>query len=214
MEIIPVINYPDGAAVEKMIAVARTFLHADNWIHLDVSDGSFTPQSSWHDSAVWAGMKVPFHLEVHLMVMHPEDYIVPWCAAGAKRVIVHIETVSSQAVWDIIAAACRAGGAELMIASDPETPVEMLRPYLKSFKSFQVLAVHPGPSGQSLLPIALEKIKFLRREAPNAIIEVDGGINLATVKSVRDAGANIAVSATYIFESRDPKKAYEELKSI
>ena len=212
MNISLVINCPDQTCVERKIAVAKKFLHAGDWVHIDITDGIFSTHTTWNDPATWAGMGIPFDLEVHLMVAHPEDRITSWCAAGAKRIIVHVETMAPESARNILAI-CREKGAEAMLASSPETPIEALKSYLGLFSDFFVLAVRPGPAGQSFNPSVLEKIKFLKREGA-IMIEVDGGMNPETVKLVKDAGANIVASGAYIFNASDPKKAYEELKKI
>jgi ribulose-phosphate 3-epimerase len=80
---------------------------------------------------------------------------------------------------------------------------------------YQVLAVHPGLAGQKFLPSVLNKIRFLKKNAPDGIvIEVDGGITPETAKLAKEAGADIAVAASYIFNSDDSRAAYEELKGI
>jgi ribulose-phosphate 3-epimerase len=211
MEIIPVINCPDRVCVEKIIASAKTFLHAGNWVHLDVTDGIFSIHPTWHDPAALAGMKTPFNFEVHLMVTHPENLVASWLDAGAKRIIVHVETITPASAQTILAL-CREKGAEAMLASNLETPIEALASYRDLFSGFLVLAVHPGPAGQSFNPLVLEKIKALRQEG--AIMEVDGGMNPLTAKLAKDAGANIIASGAYIFNASDPGKAYEELRNI
>ena len=105
-------------------------------------------------------------------------------------------------------------GAELGIAINPETPPETLKPYLKAVHFIQLLAVKPGPSGQKLDEAVLNKIKFVKSENPEAQIEIDGGINPETAKLAKYAGADILASASYIWRSPDPKKAYETLKEI
>lgn len=212
MIVTPVINCPDRTCVEKKIAVAKKFLHAGDWIHLDMTDGIFSTHETWHDPVAWAKIKIPFNFEVHLMVAHPEDHIASWCAAGAKRIIVHVETITSESAQNILAL-CREKGVETVLASNPETPTEALRPYLGLFSEFFVLAVHPGPAGQSFDSSVLEKIKFLKREGA-IMIEVDGGMNPETVELVKEAGANVVTSGAYIFNASDPEKAYEELKKI
>lgn len=92
--------------------------------------------------------------------------------------------------------------------------MEDIVPYLKNFVAFQVLAVEPGPAGQKFLPFATEKVRFIREALPDAIIEVDGGMDLETARRVKDAGADTITSSHYIFDSADPKKAYEELSAI
>jgi ribulose-phosphate 3-epimerase len=212
MTVVPVINCPDAACVEKTIGCAQKFLHSGDWVHLDVTDGVFSTHETWHDPAAWTAMKIPFNFEVHLMVAHPEDYVTSWCAAGAKRIIVHVETMTSESARDILAV-CREKGAEVMLASNPGTPIEALKPYFDLFSEFLVLAVHPGPAGQSFNPSVLEKIKALRREGA-IIIEADGGMNPLTAKLAKDAGANAVASGAYILNASDPKKAYGELREL
>lgn len=213
MEVIPVINCTEKACAEEKIAVAKTFLKDGEFLHVDVADGAFTFHKTWNDTAGWQAIRSPFPLEVHLMVEDPREYLAPWLAAGAKRFIIQIETVDGDSMRDIVSE-CKKEQAEVMLSSNPETPVEDLTPYLHDTSRFQVLTVNPGLAGQKFLPLTLEKVKWLKYAIPHAIIEVDGGITLETAKWVKEAGADIIVSASYIFGSRDPKKAYEELKKI
>lgn len=213
MEVIPVINCPDARCVEERAAVLGDFLTPGRFVHVDVADGVFTFHKTWNDTEGWRALGLPYPLEVHLMVEHPESWIAPWLAAGAKRFVVHAETIDEDSL-EIIGARCRAAGAELALSSDPETPPEDLTPYLHAVSRFQVLCVNPGLAGQKFLPLTLEKIGWLKTAVPHAIIEVDGGIMPETARWAKDAGADIIVSASYIFNSKDPGKAYEELKAI
>ena len=213
MQIIPVLNCPDRACAEERVAAAEKFLKNGDFLHIDVADGIFSFYKTWNDLKGWAALRQPFPLEVHLMVEHPEAWIAPWLAVGAKRFIVHIEAIDRDSLQDI-AAKCKTGRAELMLASNPETPVEDFTPYLHDISRFQVLCVNPGLAGQKFLPLSLEKVKWLKYAIPNAIIEVDGGITPETAALAKAAGADIVVSASYIFGHKDPEKAYEELKKI
>lgn len=213
MNVIPVINCPDIACVQKRIAVAKTFLQEGDLVHLDVTDGSFSAHKTWADPMEWGTLKAPFALEVHLMVEQPEQYADNWLVAGARRLIVHIETITPQSLQEIIATAARYH-AEVMLSSTPESDVEDLVPYLRHHGLFQVLAVSPGPAGQKFLPFVDEKIRFLREELPDATIEVDGGVDPQTARNIKELGADTIVSGSYIFNSADPRKAYEELSAI
>jgi ribulose-phosphate 3-epimerase len=213
MKVIPVINCLDIECVQKKIAIAQNFLMEGDILHLDVTDGSFTAHKTWADPMQWEKLKSPFGLEVHLMVEHPEEYADNWLAAGARRLIVHAESLTPQSMHEILSTAERYH-VEVMLASKPESISEELVPYFRQFTAFQVLAVQPGPAGQEFLPFVCEKIRFLREELPDAIIEVDGGMNPETVRQVKDVGANMIVSSSYIFTAADPKKAYEELCAI
>jgi ribulose-phosphate 3-epimerase len=213
MKVIPVINCPDMACVQKKIEIAKTFLPVGELLHLDVTDGSFAAHKTWNDPLGWVSLKSPFALEVHFMVDHPEEYVDDWLASGVRRVIVHVESLTTQALHVILADAERYG-AEVVLSSRPESVLDEIEPYMKQFHAFQVLAVSPGAAGQKFLPFAEEKIRFLREEMPNATIEVDGGMNPETVRFVKSIGADSIVSSSYIFDAVDPKKAYEELSAI
>lgn len=227
-QVIPSVNCSNFECVADKFNRAKAFLPEDGWLHVDVADARFTYGRSWDNPLELkklfdAGAK--FNVEVHLMVEEPEKVVEDWLKAGAKRLIIHLETMQDGRVHsdgevdqmtplDYISHLAKKYGAEVMLAINPGTPVEMLKPFLKTFSFFQILAVIPGPAGQPILPIAYEKIKFLRANAPNAKIEVDGGINLETGKKAVAAGANILVAASHIFGSSDPKKAYTELSFL
>jgi ribulose-phosphate 3-epimerase len=213
MNVIPVINCPDVACVQKKIAIAKTFLREGDFLHLDVTDGLFATHQTWADPLEWEKLKSPFALEVHLMVEHPEERVDDWLAAGVRRLIVHAESLTPQSMHEILSTAARYH-VEVMLSSKPESISEELVPYFRQFTAFQVLAVQPGPEGQEFLPFVCEKIRFLREELPDAIIEVDGGMNLETARQVKEVGADTIASESYIFNAADPKKAYEELCAI
>lgn len=212
MNVIPVINCPDVECVKKKLDIARGFLQVGDLVHLDVSDLSFNDQKTWNEPLAWMSLKSPFALEVHLMMEHPEEHADDWLAAGAQRLIVHVETITKESLHEIVSAAERYK-VEVMLSSKPETMMEEIQPYLTYCKAFQILAVKPGPAGQVFLPFVDEKIRFLREESPNATIEVDGGMNPETIMKVKAAGADTIVSASYIFGSTDPKAAYEALRN-
>jgi len=220
MQTIPVINchHKDFECVERKVRTAERFA---TWVHVDVADGAFTFNKSWDDPKQWASLKTPLKLEVHLMVLKPEDVLGAWLAAGAKRVIFHLEAIRESHPPTEVGAAiarvtdeCAKRDAEMMLATNPETPNEALEPYLDNFREFQVLAVYPGPAGQPFLPTVLGKIEFLRAARPDARIEIDGGITPEVARRVKDAGADVVVAGSYIFGNADPKAAYGELQSI
>lgn len=101
-----------------------------------------------------------------------------------------------------------------MLGINSETTVERLLPYLPFIKRFLVLAVHPGPAGQQFLPAALSHIRWIRAKSPDAIIEVDGGINLETARQVKDAGANVLIAASFLFNGQDIKKGIAALENV
>lgn len=202
--VLPVINSPDSKIVKEQIKKAAEF--SDSF-HLDVTDGKFTSYVNWADPEIFKGL----NFEVHLMVEAPEKVVEEWLKTGAKRVIVHLQTITD---FDFIIEVTEKYGSELMISIDPSVPVEEALVYLDKISSFHVLAVHPGPSGQEFQKEALTKIKFLREHSPNVKIEVDGGIDAETGKLAKEAGADILAAGDYIFGSDNPKHAYEELKKL
>lgn len=220
--IIPAINchWGDFECVQEKVRRAEAFTEE---VHLDVADGVFTFNRSWGDPKAWHTLKTKLGLEAHLMVEKPEEALDDWLKAGAKRIIFHWETVrddkarvvfrDTEKLIKFITEKCKKHKAEAVIAVNLETPVEELKPHLRTFPRFHILSVHPGLTGQKFLPAVLEKIESLRAEAPTITISVDGGIIPETAKLAKAAGADILVSGNYIFSS-DPKRAYEELVNL
>jgi ribulose-phosphate 3-epimerase len=213
MNVLPVINCPDIECIRKKLDIAKGFLFDGDMIHLDVTDGIFSKHKTWNDPLAWITLNSPFPFEAHLMVELPDEQIDDWLVAGAQRLIVHAEAMPVESFHEIVLAAERYR-VEVMLSSKPDFPIEGLVPYFKYCKQFQVLAVNPGAAGQEFLTFVREKIGFLREEVPGAIIEVDGGMNEETVKLVKAYGADTVVSSSYIFNSQDPKQAYETLRNI
>lgn len=210
MLVIPAINCIDKECVEAKVREAEKFA---KWIHLDVADGCFTFNKTWGNPEEWIGFKTPLALEVHLMVENPEKVAQAWINAGAKRLVVHAETLSEEGIRKINELA-ESHGVEVMLATNPETLLDCLPSYLNGFLKFQVLAVHPGLAGQKFLPLTLQKVKYLHEHFPGATIEVDGGVNSEIAKLAKDAGADIVVAASYIFGKENTKQAFEELVKI
>jgi len=218
IRVIPAINCDDFACVKERIQQAEIFLNREDWVHIDVTDGAFTFNKTWNNPeelGAWLGDRrdISCQLEVHLMLEEPAQMAKRWLAIGAKRLVVHAETINDGSLHEILDTAKRAG-AEVMLSMSPEMSPQKIEKILDKFKYFQVLAVHPGLAGQSFLPLILEKVKFLRQRFPNATIEVDGGMNLATAKLAKEAGANAVVAASYIFGAKEPKEAFEELRNV
>lgn len=220
-KVLPSINchYGDDKAVAMRIRdIENIFSEAgipveDRMAHFDVADGMFTFNRSWNEPELLAEIAPGFSFEAHLMTENPASMAKRWLSAGAKQIIVHKEAASPNAFAEIAAMAKKAG-AEAALALNPETSVAEVKHYFNYASSFLILAVHPGLSGQKFLPLVLEKISSLRREVPNAKIEVDGGINPETARLAIDAGADCLVSGSDIFGNSNPEGEYEVLRSI
>ncbi len=213
MIVLPVINVESYEDAEKKIRQAAEF---SDFLHLDVEDGVFLPRHNWGDPDQLVKIhkaigKPDLKFEVHLMVNNPEAVVDAWLRTGiVERVIVHLEAMTDSVY---LLEKCKNYFSEAMLAVNPGTEADRLTAHKDDFKYFQILAVQQGPSGQKFDEKMLDKIKLIRSNMPNAIIEVDGGVNLATAKLIKEAGADILVSDSYIFGSQDPQKAYETLKN-
>jgi ribulose-phosphate 3-epimerase len=210
--IIPAINCLDFETAQKRISEAEKF---SEWIHIDVADGKFAPDvtdATWGNQEELKQIKTTnpnVKFEVHLMVNNPDEVFESWIDAGAKRIIVHAEVVQEPRY---IQSVCNSRGVELMLSVLPETPIDILLLYRNSFFLFQVLEVKPGFAGQRINNDVFSRVKFLRQKSPQARIEVDGGVNLETASLLRDAGADILISASFIFDSENPEETYKKLE--
>ena len=214
MNVIPAINEIDFEEIKKKILAAESF--GAEWVHLDIADGKFTPNLLWNspkdlDSLHLKPLTLNLNIEVHLMVENPEDVLEDWLVSGIKRIFIHYESMSD---FRAIKERCGEAGVELGLAIGPHIPVEGLFEYKRKVSYFLILAVEPGISGQKFQENQLEKIKLLRKEFPGAKIEVDGGVNIGNAFDIKQAGADILVSASYIWNSKNPKEAFELLKSV
>lgn len=171
------------------------------YLHFDVMDGMFVPNISF-GLPVLASIQGQEELvmDVHLMIEDPLRYVDKFCEAGADIVNVHYEACANlQAVLDRIHECGRKAG----ITIKPQTPVEVLIPYLEKAELFLVMSVEPGLGGQAFIPESLDKIRRLRglleERGLNADVEVDGGVYQGNVRDILDAGANVLVSGSSVF---------------
>jgi len=209
MLVIPAINEVKFEEILKKINIAGKF---SQWIHLDVVDGKFASNITWNNPKGLANLKhSKSNLEVHLMIENPEAVVEDWVSSGVERIILSLEAISGGKLPSL---SNKNSNFEIGLAINPETPVEDLLPYLENIKFVLVLGVKPGLAGQKFNEEVLGKVRFLKNYYPGVTIEVDGGINLETAKLAKKAGADIIVSASYIFKSSEPQKIYEELSRI
>src|SRR3989344_2082250 len=142
MQILPAINCPDFACAKERIRKAEAFAE---WIHVDVVDGKFAPPVTWGNPEEFASLTTPLKLEVHLMVEDPEGALDAWLRAGAKRVVVHLESLKDHVY---VLEKCKKFGAEVFLGINPGTEAERAFAHAGDFQGFLVLAVFPGYSGQ------------------------------------------------------------------
>jgi ribulose-phosphate 3-epimerase len=179
-------------------------------LHLDVMDGHFVPNLTYGLTMVEAFRRLTdLPLDVHLMISNPEAYVERYVEAGADSLTVHIEAVPQPGpLLERIASA----GAGAGIALNPHTPLETLEPALDACDLVLVMSVEPGFGGQAFEPVALEKLKRLRERLPSdVLLEVDGGVNDATITACAEAGAAFFVTGSAIFKQADYAESIQRL---
>jgi ribulose-phosphate 3-epimerase len=187
-----------------------------DWIHCDIMDGHFVDNISFGPDVVRLVRKeTSLPLDVHLMIEHADHYVPRFVKAGANSITVHVERGAQHDVvktlHQIRDAGCRAG-----LTLNPETPFEMIEPFLGKFDMLLVMTVHPGFGGQHFRADQMEKVrcaaKWNESRKHKIDIEVDGGINPKTARISIENGANVLVAGTSIFRSDDYAKAIRELR--
>ncbi len=181
-------------------------------IHVDVMDGHFVPPitigpliaSSIADQVHAAGGAI----DVHLMIEQPERHVEAFAKAGADSITFHSEATAHA---NRTLAAIRELGCLAGIALNPGTPVEALAELRDLADIVLCMTVNPGWGGQAFIPGSPDKVSRLVPLVGKAKIEVDGGIDVATVGSVSEAGASLFVAGSAVFGSSDPAAAYSEI---
>ena len=180
-----------------------------NLIHIDVMDGRFVPNITMGPLVVQAVKQVvTIPLDVHLMIIEPERYIKDFAEAGADSITVHIEASPHlhRTLSLIRDAGCKAG-----VALNPHTPAEAISEVMDLLDIINVMTVNPGFGGQKFIHRMTSKIAelraMIRNEHLDVDIEVDGGINVDTISSAVQAGANVMIAGSCIFRHNDGIKA-------
>jgi len=207
-EIIPSINVDNFEEVARRIKLVEPFV---DWVHLDVSDGTFTKHVSWHNPKDLIGFETSAKIEVHLMINKPEKEIGEWLMTSASRLIFHQEATKSH---DLIIEKIHEAKKEVGISVQPDTSWLKLFPYFNKVDLLQILGVSPGPSGQVLSEEAIHKIGHVKHTSHPCIIEVDGGINTENALALLKEGADILVAGNAIFNSQNIEKTIKEFKNL
>lgn len=180
---------------EEVISLENTNA---KWLHLDIMDGNFVPNISFGADIIKSIRPYSsLYFDVHLMVEKPEWYIETVAKSGVDSITVHVEATKHlhRALQLIKAQNVKAG-----VALNPGTDIAFLDNVIDLVDLILVMTVNPGFGGQKFIDATLGKIRKLREKYPHIDIQVDGGINDQTSKLVKEAGANILVAGSYVFQ--------------
>ncbi len=187
-----------------------------DWIHLDIMDGVFVPNISFGFPVLKHVSRLTHKpLDVHLMIVQPEKFIPEVKALGAHVMNVHYETCTHlhRVVQQI-----RDAGMQPAVTINPATPVSLLKDIVGELYMVLVMGVNPGFGGQKFIEHTVDKVRELRellnQTGSEALIEVDGGVNLETGARLVEAGADILVVGNAVFSATDPMKAIWALKNL
>jgi ribulose-phosphate 3-epimerase len=185
-----------------------------DYIHIDVMDGHFVPNITMGPMVVKAIRPLTeLPLDVHLMIENADQYIEAFADAGADYITVHVEAAPHlHRTIQLI----KSKGVKAGVVLNPATPADWIKPILQDIDMVLLMTVNPGFGGQSFIPSVVPKIKQIRSWAdevnPSLEIEVDGGINPETAAICAEAGADVFVAGSAIYNQADRGAAIEDLR--
>lgn len=212
--IAPSILSADFSNLEKDIELVNN--SAADWFHLDVMDGVFVPNISFGIPVIKAIKKTAKKpLDVHLMIINPDNYITSFKEVGADILTVHYEACTHlhRTIQAIKQNKMQAG-----VAINPHTPVSLLTDIINDIDLVCLMSVNPGFGGQKFIPNSIGKIKELKQlissKKATAKVEVDGGVGKENIKEILQAGADVLVAGNSVFSSSDPSETIKLFKNI
>ncbi len=183
-------------------------------LHVDVMDGHFVPNLSLGPAVVESLRRVTdLHLDVHLMIDNPAEFITPFANAGADNITVHVELGDPRPMFEEM----RRLKVGVGLVLNPETPLDAVIPYLEEIDVLLFMSVNPGFGGQAFIPEVLEKVARARaivdERALNIELEIDGGITAENAFIAAQAGADILVAGSAVFRAPDSLAAAHAIRA-
>jgi ribulose-phosphate 3-epimerase len=204
--IAPSVLSADFGRLNEDIATIEPFA---DWLHLDVMDYHFVPNLTF-GTPVIKYIKTGLFTDCHLMVENPELYLEELSKCGVKSVTVQLEACVH---LHKVVSRIHELGMKAAVAVNPGTAIEGLSAILPLLDMVLVMSVNPGFGGQKFIELVLPKISWLKKQRPELLVEVDGGINAETAKMCREAGADVLVAGSYIFSAGDRAAAIASLRA-
>jgi ribulose-phosphate 3-epimerase len=187
-----------------------------DWFHLDVMDGRFVPNITFGMFVIEAMAKLAKKpLDVHLMIVEPEKYVEAFRNVGAEVITVHYEACPHlhRTIHQI-----KETGAKAGVALNPHTPVSVLEDLIEDLDLVCIMTVNPGFGGQKFIYQGIEKTRKLKEMIvtanANTLIEIDGGVGLHNAESLLQAGADVLVAGSSVFQAQDPIATIARLKAF
>ena len=196
-----------GADFGDMRRAAKLVAPESAYLHMDVMDGHFVPNLTMGSDLV-KSLKGIAPLDVHLMITDPCDFIEDFSDAGADIISVHIEANKPKETLQLI----KSKNIKAGIALNPSTPKEAIESVVSEADMILVMSVEPGYCGQSSHEKSIERVREYREKYPDKLIEVDGGVSTVNSKKLIEAGADILVAGSAVFNSEDPIQTINQMK--
>ena len=186
------------------------------WFHLDIMDGVFVPNITFGTPILEVFKKCATkHLDAHLMIVNPENYIEKFASLGANTITVHYEACDNlqNTINQIKKLNVKAG-----VAINPDTDVSVLYSLINEIDLICLMSVFPGFSGQKFIPDTFERLEKLKKiitdKNSQALIQIDGGVSTDNAKKLVSLGADILVAGSFVFKSKDASNTIKKLNSV